>query len=103
MGSSEHASSSRGRGDHVRKAKIVNPAGLHARPCHAIVSLAREFEAELQISNGVNGVNGRSILELMTLSAAQGDELELTASGADALALIEALCGLIEAGFVENA
>jgi len=102
LGASEHASPSRGQEEHVRKAQIVNPEGLHARPCHAIVSLARDFDAELRISNGANGVNGRSILELMTLSAAQGDELELTASGADAPALLKALCGLIAAGFVEN-
>ena len=102
MGASAHATSSDDGGSHVQSAKIVNPEGLHARPCHAIVSLTREFEADLQIRNGAAVVNGRSILELMTLSASQGDELELTASGADALLLLEALCGLIARGFVEN-
>jgi phosphocarrier protein len=47
-------------------------------------------------------VNGRSILELMTLAASLGTELELSASGDDASALIEALCELISAGFTEN-
>jgi phosphotransferase system HPr (HPr) family protein len=88
-------------GGHVQRAKIVNPEGLHARPCHAVVSLARDFEAELRIRNGDNEVNGRSILELMTLSAACGDELEMKADGEDALALLEALSSLIAAGFTE--
>jgi phosphotransferase system HPr (HPr) family protein len=88
-------------GGHVQRARIVNAEGLHARPCHAVVSLAREFEAELRIRNGETEVNGRSILELMTLSAACGDELELKAEGEDALALIEALSRLIAAGFTE--
>jgi len=103
LGASEHVSPpDDSKGDHVRKARIVNSEGLHARPCHAVVSLAREYKADLRICNGASAVNGRSILELMTLSASQGDELEITTSGADALALIEALCGLIAAGFVEN-
>jgi phosphocarrier protein HPr len=85
----------------VQRARIVNVEGLHARPCHAVVSLAREFEADLLIRNGETEVNGRSILELMTLSASCGDELELKAEGEDALALLEALSRLIAAGFTE--
>ena len=85
----------------MRRAKIVNKEGLHARPCHAVVSLAREYEAELRIRNGETEVNGRSILELMPLSASCGDELELKAEGEDALALLEALSSLIAAGFTE--
>lgn len=67
-----------------------------------MVSLAREFDAELRISKGGHSVNGRSILELMTLSASLGSELELSASGDDAGALISALSELISAGFAEN-
>jgi phosphotransferase system HPr (HPr) family protein len=86
----------------VKTVRVVNPEGLHARPCHSVVSLVREFDAELRITNGSHSVNGRSILELMTLAASVGTELELSASGEDASALIEALCGLISAGFAEN-
>ena len=89
-------------GGHEQRAKIVNPEGLHARPCHAVVSLVREYESVLRIRNGATEVNGRSILELMTLSAACGDELLLRAEGEDALALLEALTALIAAGFIEN-
>ena len=86
----------------MQRAKIVNAEGMHARPCHAVVSLAREFQAELRIRNGETEVNGRSILELMTLSASCGDELELKADGEDGLALLEALSSLIAAGFVKR-
>ena len=89
-------------GGHSQSARIINAEGLHARPCHAVVSLAREFEADLRIRNGDTEVNGRSILELMTLSASCGDELELHATGEDALALLEALSRLIASGFTEN-
>ena len=86
----------------VKTVRVVNPEGLHARPCHSVVSLSKEFVADLRIANGSHSVNGRSILELMTLAASVGTELELSACGDDASALIEALCALISAGFVEN-
>ena len=86
----------------VRTVRVVNPEGLHARPCHSVVSLVKEFDAELRIANGAHSVNGRSILELMTLAASVGTELEISASGDDASALIEALSRLISAGFVED-
>jgi len=102
LSASDPSSTRREGEEHVRSAKIMNSEGLHARPCHAVVSLAREYEAELRIRNGSLEVNGRSILELMTLSASEGDELQLRATGGDALALLEALCSLISAGFAEK-
>ena len=85
-------------------AQIVNRAGLHARPCHAIVSTALRVRAELRIRAGRSprSVNGKSILELMTLEAAQGAELELSATGGDADALLAALAELIRGGFGEE-
>ena len=70
-----------------RTVRVVNPAGLHARPCHSIVSTALAYECSLRIRRSDGGpdprdVNGKSILELMTLEARQGSELELSADGA---------------------
>ncbi len=80
---------------------IVNEAGLHARPCHAIVSLAMEYRSDLRVACGGQAVNGRSVLELMTLAAGPGDCLELTAVGPDATELVSALQELIAMGFSE--
>lgn len=87
---------------HIRRVPVVNAAGLHARPCHSIVSLALGFDAELRIGCAGEQVNGRSILELMTLAAGCGDELELKAAGQDAEALLAALESLIAGGFEED-
>ncbi len=81
--------------------RLVNPAGLHARPCHSIVSLVRTYESALAISAGGREVNGRSILELMTLGAPCDTVLSLRATGEDAAVLIAALVSLIESGFGE--
>lgn len=85
-----------------REVAIVNEAGLHARPCHAIVSLALGFESALWVRCGDKEVNGKSILALMTLTAARASVLELRAVGGDADRLVERLAELIGAGFGET-
>ena len=81
---------------------VVNAAGLHARPCHAIVRLALGFQAELRISCGDREVDGKSILELMTLGAGCGEIVRLAARGEDAQALLSCLEELIAGGFEES-
>ena len=85
-----------------RTVEVVNAQGLHARPCHAIVSKALTFQSELSIRSKNRVVNGKSILELMTLSAGPGTELELCARGADADVLLTALEELFRGGFGEE-
>ena len=81
--------------------EVCNSQGLHARPCHAIVSAALEFRAEFQVAYDGRTVNGKSILELMTLNAACGARLELSASGEDAPDLLRAVAELFSGGFGE--
>ena len=85
-----------------RTVSVVNKQGLHARPCHAIVSTALNFKSELRVALGGREVNGKSILELMTLSAGLGTELEIRAWGGDAEGLVSAVEGLFSAGFGEE-
>lgn len=85
-----------------RRAVLINAAGLHARPCHAIVSLALESSCQLRISLDGREVDGRSILELMTLCAPQGSELLLRAEGEGASELLDRVEALIAAGFGES-
>lgn len=84
-----------------RSIRIPNSAGLHARPCHAIVTAAREFESELRVACGDREVNGKSILELMTLCAPCEAVLSFRARGRDAEPLVARLAELVEGGFGE--
>lgn len=86
----------------TRKVKLKNAGGLHARPCHAIASLALASDSDLYVCCGGPEVNGKSILELMTLGAAQGTELCFRASGKDAAELLQALETLVAGGFGES-
>ena len=80
----------------------MNAAGLHARPCHQVVTAALEHDCDLRILCGGVEVNGRSILELMTLQAGPDAVLEFRAQGREASELVEHLVTLVEAGFEER-
>jgi phosphocarrier protein HPr len=86
-----------------RTVMITNPEGLHARPSGSVVAIALEYQSDLKIHCGGRSVNGRSILELITLGATCGSELHLSAEGPDAEELVGALVKLVEAGFSEPA
>ncbi|MFQ6018530.1 MAG: HPr family phosphocarrier protein, partial [Kiloniellaceae bacterium] len=65
---------------------IVNQRGLHARAAAKFVKLAEAFDAEVTVvKNGIE-VSGASIMGLMMLAAAPGNELDLRATGPGARA-----------------
>ena len=82
---------------------VVNPQGFHARPAHLFVKLAGSFQCQVEIVKGNEVINGKSILDLLTLGAGNGTTLTLRASGPDAEAAVEALAKLVEGGFGELA
>ncbi len=82
--------------------RVMNRQGLHARPCHSIVSASLPFQSDVRIRSGEREVNGKSILELMTLSAVLGAELDVRIRGRDAEELMTALEELFAAGFGEE-
>lgn len=84
-----------------RSIRLRNPAGLHARPCHAIVTTAQRYASELRVSCDGQEVNGKSILELMTLCAPVEATLTFLARGEDCELLIESVSRLVEEGFGE--
>lgn len=68
----------------VLKAKVVNAHGIHARPSHAIVSAAVDFDATIELHLAGRVADARSILSVMTLGATQGAEIEVHATGPQA-------------------
>ena len=80
---------------------VKNRRGLHARAAAKFVTLAEQYVAEVDVARDGQTVSARSIMGLMMLGAGKGSTLELQAQGTDAEAAIEALSGLVEAGFNE--
>ncbi|SRR5690606_38548371 len=86
----------------TQEVTVVNVQGLHARPAHAFVTVANQFDSEIEVEKAGERVDGKSILSILTLAAAQGTRLIIRARGADAGEAVAALARLIEQGFNED-
>ena len=84
-----------------RKVVVRNRLGLHARASAQFVKAAGRFRAEITVEVGSQQVNGKSIMGLLLLAAAQGTSLTLRARGEDAPLALEALVALVDGLFGE--
>jgi phosphocarrier protein len=85
----------------TRTLTICNRRGLHARAAAKFVTTAERFCAAVDVVKDGQAVSARSIMGLMMLGAGRGSPIELRAEGWDAKEALEALSGLVEAGFDE--
>lgn len=82
---------------------LANSNGLHARPAHLFVQTANGFASDLRVSrDGMDSVDGKSIMGVMMLAAEKGAVLALEAEGPDCHEQIRALTELVENGFGED-
>ncbi|PHY18064.1 phosphoenolpyruvate--protein phosphotransferase [Caulobacter sp. BP25] len=77
--------------------------GIHARPAARIAELAKTFGGETALVVGARRASARSPVGLMALAVRHGDEIVVTASGADAANAVAAIVALIESGMGEGA
>ncbi len=85
-----------------RRFVIVNTLGLHARAAAQLVQIANRFRAEIHVEKDGMQVNGKSIMGVLTLAAAKGSSITVSADGEDADNAIIALAKVIENGFGEK-
>ena len=85
-----------------RELDITNKRGLHARASAKFVKCVERFEAEVTVSRLGETVGGRSIMGLLTLAAAQGTSILVTASGPQATEVLVALTELVTNKFDEG-
>ncbi len=82
-----------------RRIRVALAHGLHARPAALVAKEAAGFGAEIALEIAGRRANARSPVAVMALGVRFGDEIEVVASGADAVAALEALAALmLEAG-----
>ena len=83
---------------------IVNKRGLHARASAKFVGVVSELSEATQVRVGKDGneAAGGSILGLMMLGAAKGDEVEVVVSGDNSAEVLAQLVELVENGFGEE-
>lgn len=68
----------------VKKFKVLNEYGIHARPAALLVGAAGKYECDIFIEKDGNKVSCKSIMGLMTIEGYPGSVMQVTASGADA-------------------
>lgn len=76
---------------------ITNPQGLHMRPIAAFVETANRYQSSLLIcKEGGTQVNGKSIMNLMSLGAEEGTKIILEISGPDGEVMLKELVEVLE-------
>lgn len=79
-----------------RKVVVGSKVGLHARPAALLARAASDQPVAVTIRKGDGApVVAASVLNLMALGAAHGDEVILAAEGEDADAALDALVAVV--------
>ena len=81
---------------------IINEKGLHARASAKLVETVERFNANAIISKDNISVSGDSIMGLLMLAAAKGQEITIITSGPEEKKLSQALTNLILNRFEED-
>ena len=85
-----------------RTVRITNRRGLHARASAKFVTLAAQQPVTIEVEKDGSRVTGTSIMGLMMLGAAMGDEVVISATGTGADESLQLLVGLVESKFGED-
>ncbi|EKO3381376.1 HPr family phosphocarrier protein [Vibrio fluvialis] len=86
-----------------RTVLIQNRLGLHARAAVKLVELAQSFDAVLTIqSQEGKEATADSVMGLLMLESAQGQNVTISAEGSQADQALDAVCHLIEDKFEEE-
>jgi phosphocarrier protein len=86
----------------VKRFSIKNVLGIHARPAGLFAQTASKFNAQILVEKDGVSVDGKSIMEVMMLGAAQGSNITIKAKGEDADLALNELEKLIENKFGEE-
>jgi len=85
-----------------REVPVINRLGLHARAAVKLVQLLGTFRSQVTLVGRGREVNGKSIMGVMLLAAAQGSSLIIRADGPDEIAALNAAADLFARCFDEG-
>lgn len=81
----------------MKKIKIKDKVGLHARPVAQFCSEATKYESSISLRKGDRIYNGKSPIMLLSAGIEYNDTVELIAQGVDAAEAETKLSQLLEA------
>src|SRR5689334_3505593 len=73
--------------------------GFHLGPCTVVARLAMQFQSTIVLSKAGKQADAKRVLDLATLGAFPGDELQLEITGEDASTAMEQMLQLFERDF----
>lgn len=82
--------------------RLMNPAGLHARPVAVLAKAARQFVSQIWLARGADRANAKSLVSILGLSARCGDLVQVRAAGPDAHEAVLQLARLLADGCGER-
>ena len=82
--------------------RVINRAGIHARPSALLVQTTKNFASNVFIQKGSDQINAKSIMGIITFGASYGTELKIIAEGEDEELAVETLVKLFESKFEEE-
>ena len=88
----------------MKSSRVVlgNKLGLHARAAAKLVQLASQHVCDIRLYANGKQANAKSIMEIMMLAAAKGNELEIRSSGHDEEQADTRLLQLVQERFGEE-
>ena len=101
LGIKSELESARGA-ESIRKIRVKNSLGLHARSAAKIVELGSQYRSQLFLKKDGEEVDGSSILSVLTLACPKGTEMEARIVGEDSEDFMESLSELFERKFGEK-
>ncbi len=81
---------------------VKNSLGVHTRPAAQLAQEAMKFNSDIYLVMDHMAVNAKSVLDILTLGAAQGKKIVIKAKGEDADKAVSRLIYLFEEGFGEK-
>ena len=85
-----------------RKVLLGNKYGLHVRPATMVAQTASRYQSDISITKDGVEVDGKSVLEMISLGAECGSELNICASGEDAEEAVSSVAELVNSHFHED-
>ncbi|GBF72585.1 HPr family phosphocarrier protein [Paenibacillus sp. 598K] len=74
---------------------VMNPSGIHARPALKIVDAASQHRSDSYLVRDGLRFAAKSLVQMISISAKYGEEIEVFAEGEDAREAIEAIGAIL--------
>ncbi|MEP7012055.1 MAG: HPr family phosphocarrier protein [Acidobacteriota bacterium] len=85
-----------------RELEIVNRLGLHARAAAKLVQTTSGFKSRVTLIREGEEIDGKSILGILLLAAAEGSRMTVRTEGVDEIEALDAIAELIANRFGEE-